>query len=430
MNIIENMRLAWESVKANKMRSILTMLGIIIGIGSVIAILTVGNGMSGYVSSSMSSLGATNITVYLQERSESSDFSSQQHSFLGGSIGGEQPMETDLINDEMIFAMEKRYAEQIAQIGLSHLVGGGKAKEGRLSANINLTGVNADYDIVNNLSLLEGRFITENNVLGNRNVAVVSDKLVNNMFSGESAKALGQELKVYVANDVYVFKIIGIYEFTDPMMMSSFVSEKDLTTDIYIPITTAKNQTGAAGGYQSFTVSAEGTVDSAGFANTLKEFFAQYYVDNNSYTVSTMSMKSLTEQFDSIMNSISIAIAAIAAISLLVGGIGVMNIMLVSVTERTREIGVRKALGATNGNIRLQFVIESTIVCLIGGLFGVILGFVLGYVASSALGFPSFPTPFAVALAVLFSIAVGVFFGYYPANKAAKLDPIEALRYE
>ena len=144
----------------------------------------------------------------------------------------------------------------------------------------------------------------------------------------------------------------------------------------------------------------------------------------------TMAMSTMVESMSTIMNTLSIAISVIAGISLLVGGIGVMNIMLVSVTERTREIGTRKALGATNSDIRMQFVVESMIVCLIGGVIGIIVGTTMGYIGSSLISEPSYPTAGYIALAVGFSMAIGVFFGYYPANKAAKLDPIEALRYE
>jgi putative ABC transport system permease protein len=138
----------------------------------------------------------------------------------------------------------------------------------------------------------------------------------------------------------------------------------------------------------------------------------------------------MTESMSEMIQTVSIAISFIAGISLLVGGIGVMNIMLVSITERTREIGTRKALGATNGSIRLQFIIESMILCLVGGVLGVILGLVLGSVAATILGYSATAPLAAIIVAVLFSMAIGVFFGYYPANKAAKLDPIEALRYE
>ncbi len=163
--------------------------------------------------------------------------------------------------------------------------------------------------------------------------------------------------------------------------------------------------------------------------NTM-EFFNRYYEKNPYITIQVISMESMLTQIDSMMSTMSIAIAIIAGISLLVGGIGVMNIMLVSVTERTREIGTRKALGAPNSAIRAQFIIESVITCLVGGVFGIILGVVLGSFGASALGFPAKPSISIIFIAVSFSMAIGVFFGYYPANKAAKLNPIEALRYE
>ena len=141
-------------------------------------------------------------------------------------------------------------------------------------------------------------------------------------------------------------------------------------------------------------------------------------------------MESMVETMSSMMSTISTAIAAIAAISLLVGGIGVMNIMLVSITERTREIGTRKALGATNGSIRFQFIVESVIICLVGGVLGIILGVSLGALGAHLLGYSASASIPVILVSVLFSASIGIFFGYYPANKAAKLDPIEALRYE
>ncbi len=429
MNLLENIRLALEGLRANKMRSVLTMLGIIIGVAAVIGILTVGTGMTSYVSNAMSNLGATNITIMLQERSDDGSSSSQDMFGLSG-FGGALPEADDLISDEMIENMQARYENQIANVGLSESVGSGKAMDGHFEANITLMGVSASYLDIGNLEMLEGRFLSQDNVAAKRSVAVVSDKLVNNIYGGNPAKAVGQEIKVYVNSEIYTFSIIGVYEYEQSAMSPMPTSEKDTNTNIYVPITTAKQLTGADAGYQSITVMAQEAVDPLDFSEELERFLSKYYENNNDYTITAISMKSITEQFDSIMNALSLAITAIAAISLLVGGIGVMNIMLVSVTERTREIGTRKALGATNNNIRLQFIVESTIICLVGGFIGIGLGVVLGYAGSYVLGFPSWPEPSAIGLAVGFSMAIGIFFGYYPANKAAKLDPIEALRYE
>ena len=193
----------------------------------------------------------------------------------------------------------------------------------------------------------------------------------------------------------------------------------------------AKSIAGAGAGYQSITVVADGTaVNVTSFVDTVGDFFASYYTRNDSWTVSASSLASLLDSMSSMLGTVSLGISAIAALSLLVGGIGVMNIMMVSVTERTREIGTRKALGAPAAAIRMQFITESVILCLIGGIAGILLGLALGAGLSKAVGYAARPSLTAIVVAVGFSMAIGVFFGYYPANKAAKLDPIEALRYE
>ncbi len=424
MNIKENIRLAWEGVRANKMRALLTMLGIIIGIGSVIAILTVGNALSGSITDSMSSLGATNITVMLQQRQDDYNMNPMMGVMLAS------PEEEDLFTDDMIAALKERFPNAISGVSVSESLGSGQAKDGRDYANVSVTGVNSDYLDVNNVTMVRGRSFLDKDLDGYRNVAIVSDKLVNNLFRGDPKAALGQEVVVHLQNEIVSFAIIGVYQYEQNMMNFSMASEKDISTALYIPVTTAKKLGNGDDGYQNFTICASNSVDSQAFAAQAADFLNRYYNKNDDYQVMALSMETMLDQMNSMMDTVSIALSVIAGISLLVGGIGVMNIMLVSVTERTREIGTRKAIGATNSNIRVQFVVESTIICLIGGMLGVVFGGILGYIGTSLLGVASGPTLSSIALAVGFSMAIGIFFGYYPANKAAKLDPIEALRYE
>ena len=414
MGLLESLRLSLEGLKSNKMRAVLTMLGIIIGIAAVIGILTVGDGLSGAITGTMSSFGASTVTITLQQKDRDAP----------------SPTEEDLISMEMIEEMQLRYDHDIAHVSLSQSVGSGQAKDGRLYANVSVSGVNADYFPANETELLAGRFLKDRDMEGQRMICVVSNKLVNNLFDGDTAAALGSVITVESMRDTYRFRIVGVYEYEQSAFSFSMASEKDISTSVYIPLTTAKALANAADGFSNITVMADPNADGSVVARELQNFLNRYYRRNDNYSVFALSMDSMIEGVNDVMNTLSIAISVIAAISLLVGGIGVMNIMLVSVTERTREIGTRKALGATNANIRLQFVVESAMICLVGGVIGIILGAVMGYIGSYLLEAPTLPGIDSIAIAVGFSLAVGIFFGYYPANKAAKLDPIEALRYE
>lgn len=418
MNLGENIRLAWEGLRAGKMRAFLTMLGIIIGIGSVIGILTVGSGLTDSINSEMSTLGANNIIVMLQSKSN------QQSGFMRGYE------DKDLMTDDMIEALRARYPDAIQYVSLTSTLASGKAKDGKKTANLSLDGVNTDYFDANDVKMLAGSTITESDIDNHKMKAVVSDRLVNNLFGGDVQTALGKKISVYTNFEIYTFTVVGVYKYEQNMMNMSFAAAEDVSTSAYIPITVAQKLSGAAEGYASITIMTTSAVSSANFAAVAEHFLNKYYKNNENYQVAAMSMESILSTVDSMMGTVNIAIAAIAAISLLVGGIGVMNIMLVSVTERTREIGTRKAIGATNGNIRMQFVVESVIICSIGGVIGILFGGVLGYVGSTLIGAPAVPKLSYILLAVGFSMAIGIFFGYYPANKAAKMDPVEALRYE
>ena len=418
MNLGENIRLAWEGLRAGKMRAFLTMLGIIIGIGSVIGILTVGSGLTDSINSEMSTLGANNIIVMLQSKSN------QQSGLVRGYA------DKDLMTDDMIKALRARYPDAIRYVSLTSTLANGTAKDGKKTANLSLDGVNTDYFDANDVKMLAGSTITGSDIDSHKMKAVVSDKLVNNLFGGDVQAALGKKMSVYTDFEIYTFTIVGVYKYEQNMMNMSFAAAEDITTAAYIPITVAQKLSGAAEGYASITIMTTSAVSSANFAAVAEHFLNRYYQNNENYQVAAMSMESILSTVDSMMGTVNIAIAAIAAISLLVGGIGVMNIMLVSVTERTREIGTRKAIGATNGNIRMQFVVESVIICAVGGVLGILFGGLLGYVGSTLIGAPAVPKLSYILLAVGFSMAIGIFFGYYPANKAAKMDPVEALRYE
>ena len=428
MLIYENIRLALFSLKANKMRALLTMLGIIIGIASVIAIMTVGNSITTYVSDTMSSMGASNITVGLQQKQEEEETTRE-----GMSFGGRQRMKTakeeDYFTKEMLENYCKTYADSISAISAQENMGNGKITEGNLYANISVSGVSLGYFLANDMSLLEGRFFSEKETDEGKMVAIVSDKVVNNLYEGDNDKALGSIFQASINDKIYSFTIVGIYEYEQSVISFSTASEKDITTSVYIPLKAAQNANHTTG-YSQFTVVTKTDVDADSFATDTENFFATYYRQNRDFEPSAFSMSSMVDAMTEMMSTLTLAISIIAGIALLVGGIGVMNIMLVSITERTREIGTRKALGATNSSIRLQFIVESIVICIIGGIIGIILGIIMGIVAANLMEAPAVPSVSSIIMSLTFSMAIGVFFGYHPANKAAKMDPIEALRYE
>lgn len=419
----ENISLALAGLRSNKMRSLLTMLGIIIGIGSVIGIICVGDSLTSYMTDTMNQMGAGNIIVMVSERGQSTMGISMEVSTPA------TPTDDDLISDEQLEVFAEHFGSRLKTISLSASQGGGKVQDGRRYANVSVTGVNAGYLDGQDMDMISGRFITERDSKGMKNVAVVSDFLTDAMFQ-PGVDPLGQEIKLYQQGEFKTYTIVGVYHYV-PSAFSGFASResRDTRTDLYIPIGTAM-QNSQNQNHQSFTAITAPGEDADKLTNDIRDYWRKLYTRNTKWNVDTINMESMISTMGDMMGTLSTAVAIIAAISLLVGGIGVMNIMLVSVTERTREIGTRKALGAKNAQIRMQFTVEAIIICLIGGIIGILLGLGLGMLGASLLGFPAAVSPGIIMLCVMFSMLVGVFFGSYPASKAAKLDPIEALRYE
>lgn len=416
MAILENILLAISGLRTSKMRAFLTMLGIIIGIGSVIAIMTVGDSMTNSVANMLNDMGASSIQVGINNKMDEN-----------GNYTNVALTDGDYMTMEMIEEYQEIFADQIHGVAISENVGSGQMKNGRLEAKVSFAGTNADYPNTTKITMVAGHYLNDREVKASKNVAVISDRAAEKLFGVQDP--LGKEVKLYIGGQIQTFYVVGVYKYEANAMMSMMMGG-ETPTSVYIPVTTAKRVTGDNTGYNYIQVRAKTGVDLDAFGVKSASFFNRYYRGNPNFEIIYYSMEGMISQMTSQMDVMKTAISVIAAISLLVGGIGVMNIMLVSVTERTREIGTRKALGATNMAIRGQFIVEAMIICLIGGIIGILLGVALGYGGSSLLGFPGWPSPSIVVIAVGFSMLIGVFFGYYPASKAAKLDPIEALRYE
>ncbi len=426
--LFENIRLAFNGVRANKTRSLLTMLGIIIGIASVIGIMTVSNSMTGTMEEQMLSNGATNVTMGVSQKSSSKEMSGGMNFNFGPHRSN--MTDDDYITDDMISDIEEKYSDDILGVQKTKEVGNGEVSDGDSYANVSVVGYNAKAMEDEDLTLLSGRTFTEKDQSAAKKVCLVSDYYCNNLLNGDTSSIVGQQISVVINKKFYHYTVIGVYEYDADSNFSSS-SEYDTSTTMYLPLLTAFNSLHEDVQYSRVTLVTSTSTDIDSFMEELESYMnSRYYRNNDNFEISCSSFSTMLESFTSMLTTLSLAFSIIAGISLLVGGIGVMNIMLVSIQERTREIGTRKALGARNSSIRTQFIVESIVLCMVGGFIGILVGIAIGLIASNQMGYSAYPSIEGIVLSVGFSMAIGIFFGYYPANKAAKMNPIDALRYE
>lgn len=422
MLLFENIALALAAIKANKTRSFLTMLGIIIGVASVIGIMTIGDAMS----TELDGLLSEGINeIYL-------GVSSKENEGRGRGFRGpyREMSDSDYINKEMLSDIIDKYSKEISGVKLQTvLADSAEAVDGSDRAPVAVYGHNNTSLEGLELELLAGRLPSAEEYEKAKKVCVVSSKLCEDFFDGDADAAIGNILSVIIERRYYNYKIIGVYEYEEDEYYE--MSSDDVPRDTYIPVQTAMEQQHRYNKYESVILLAASTENMERLGNEIASYMnRRYYHDNPTYEISAMTFLSVLEEIMNMMNSVRIGLSLVAGISLLVGGIGVMNIMLVSIAERTKEIGTRKALGATNVSIRTQFVVESIVLCIVGGIIGILLGVGIAYLGCKAIETEFMLSPFSILIAVGFSAAVGIFFGYYPANKAAKMNPIDALRYE
>ena len=403
MNLVESVKSAFRSVFSNKMRSFLTMLGIIIGISSVIMITSIGQGSQAALTGEFDKLGVNMLTISLKDPSKAT---SRDQLII-------EDMEI-IKNHPQVTSVTPLYQGGNAQIQLRN------PKEYRSSI---LIGVNESYKDISALNFIYGRFLIDTDVKMKSKVAIIDDGLAKVIFGYDDV--IGQQIYVQVKQVKHPFTVIGVIK--NPMGDFASLFPDQMPTMLYMPIGAVHDLYGT-NRIQNFAVAIQDKDKINDTSLELTKMLEKKHRNENQYYV-----QSATESLDvvnKVLGYFTAFISFVAGISLLVGGIGVMNIMLVTVTERTREIGIRKSLGAKNKDIRIQFLIEAMILTIIGGLIGMALGYLGGLGIGSLMKIAPKVSFIVVSLTVTLSSMIGIIFGVYPANKAAKLDPIEALRYE
>ena len=398
-------KVATQSILKNKMRTLLTMLGIIIGVGAVIVMVAIGQGAQSQIQDQINNLGTNMIVI--------TPGSSNQ----GGVSRGSQSYNRLRVKDADKLKREGLLLSAVSPVVFTRtqIIGG----QGNWRTTIN--GVSTDYQIIRDWATSSGRFFDQSEVRQMRKVAVLGHTVAENLFPGEDP--VGQQVQLRNVP----FQIIGVLE--EKGQTASGTDQDDV---IFAPYTTVQSRLSGWSRIFQILVSTSSPGDIPDAQEEIKAIMRESH-DLAAWEDDDFTVRNQTDLADAAQGTtevMTLLLAAIASISLLVGGIGIMNIMLVSVTERTREIGIRMAIGARGGDVLTQFLVESIVMSVLGGLIGLGVGFAGASILGSATGWNTVVSPETVLIAIVFSAGVGIFFGFYPARKAAALNPIEALRYE
>lgn len=398
----EYIKIALMNIRSNKGRSVLTMLGIIIGITSVIMIMSIGDGVKGQVSDELNAMAGGLIGIY---------------------VNNEQSKEKIYFDEDDFDAIREKIDGVKGVTPVYTLYGSVVGKKGEFTAYT--SGGSESMEFYQTEPIVDGRYFTAADYYAGNRVCVITQLAAKKLFG--TTDVIGMSIEVTLSGTTQDLTIVGIRQDSASAMFSMYGN----MINIEVPLNLLSMSFGLYfDGFTDFYVISELPSMNTQITQSVVRLMESRHNVRNQGVIMVQNMQDQISQINSVMGSISIFVVIVAAISLLVGGIGVMNIMLVSVTERTREIGIRKSLGARTGSILLQFLSESAIITLLGGLIGIVLGVAGAQAIGGAIGFSARISAVTVLGASAFSAAVGIFFGIYPARKAAKMSPIEALRHE
>lgn len=403
MQLIESLKMAIYTIYSNKMRTALTVLGIVIGIASVIAMVSLGKGNQVKMENEFKKMGSNRASIYVMPPDD------------------QDIDDNDLFTRLDIKALRQEYGDKFRGVSFNGQLGT-KYLSGKKEVTVNLSAVNETYQAIDSFKLIGGRFISQGDVDSGRHVVVLDVEMADKQFG--TRDIIGKQLTLQHGDSSVSYAIVGLYSKPKSAFEMNVKSYGG-----YIPITAYIVDTGTSY-FEEIQMSLKDQYSISEDIKTLSSFIAKRHSGTDKSFYRAFNAQKEMDMMNKFSNSMTLFISVIAGISLVVGGIGIMNIMMVSVSERTREIGIRKAIGATRKDILSQFLVESSLLSGIGGVIGIAFGMGIATIGGQMVSISPVVEVGTIIMTVLFSTGMGVFFGMYPAHKASKLSPIDALRYE